>query len=172
MLLHGACPAPTFRKFSAFETLETAPLQRSKITTKGGNFVKLFHGFDSTARLFRARPSPAGREELLTLSGKRFDVGEGSKPSPAAYALFNPPAIFFAGTLDLWRLIPWRRRRVNSDMLYPPTIAAANLSQPYKRLRFHPGIYRRRSRSGRTSNPNAKPQWEPSCVLFIIYARF
>src|ERR1700761_4482572 len=124
MLLHGACPAPTFRKFSAFETPGLAPLQRSKITTKGGNFVKLFRGFHPTARLFRARPSPVEREKLLTLSGKRFDVGERSKPSPAAYALFNPPAIFSAGTLDLWRLIPWRGRRVNSDMLYPPTIAA------------------------------------------------
>jgi hypothetical protein len=94
MLLHGACPAPTFRKFSAFKTPETAPLQRPKITTNGGNFVKLFREFDSTARLFRARPSPAGREELLTLSGKRFDVGERSEPSPAAYALFNLPRFF------------------------------------------------------------------------------
>jgi hypothetical protein len=94
MLLHGACPAPTFRKFSAFEALEIAALQRPKTTTRSGNFVKLFRGFDSTARLFRARPSPVGREEVLTLSGKRFDVGERSKPSPAAYALFNLPAFF------------------------------------------------------------------------------
>src|SRR5580692_7730605 len=94
MLLHGACPAPTFRKFSALGTPVTAPLQRSKTTTKGGNFVKLFRGFDSTARLFRARPSPAEREEVLTLSGKRFNVGERSKPSPAAYALFNLPRFF------------------------------------------------------------------------------
>jgi hypothetical protein len=57
--LHGACPAPTFRKLSAFETLETAPLQRPKTTTNGGNFGKLFRGFHPTARLFahgRFRP--------------------------------------------------------------------------------------------------------------------
>src|ERR1700761_7534001 len=57
---------------SAIETPVTAPLQRSKTTTKGGNSVKLFRGFYPTARLFRARPSPVERDEVLTLSGKRF----------------------------------------------------------------------------------------------------
>src|ERR1700761_8282054 len=60
---------------SPVETPVTAPLQRSKTTTKGGNFVNLFRGFHPTARLFRARPSPAERDEVLTLSGKRFDAG-------------------------------------------------------------------------------------------------
>src|ERR1700761_2432102 len=137
MLLHGACPAPTFRKFSALETPVTAPLQRPKTTTKGGNFVKLFRGFDPTARLFRAPPSPAERKDVLTLSGKRFVVGERSKPSPAAYALFNLPR-FFRGPLDLGRLIPWRRRRVNSDMLYRPIIVTANLPQPCDRTGVPP----------------------------------
>ncbi len=136
MLLHGACPAPIFRKFSAVGMPASAPRQRPKITTKGGNLAKLFRGFDPTARLFRARPFPAGRKALLTLSGKRFDVGERSKPSPAAYALFNPRD-FSAGILDLWRLIPWRRRRVNSDMLYPYTIALVNLPRSRNRtVRF------------------------------------
>ena len=75
MLLHGACPAPTFRKLSAFETLNIALLQRSKITTKGGNFVKLFRRFDSTARLFRAQPLPVGAKPFVEV-GSTVAPGE------------------------------------------------------------------------------------------------
>ena len=124
---------------SAFETPVTAPLQRSKTTTKGGNFVKLFRGFYPTARLFRARPSPAGRDEVLTLSGKRFLSVKGRnhlrQPTPCSIS-----HDFFRGPLDLGRLIPWQRRRVNSDMLYRLIIVAANLPRTSARTPDLPSL--------------------------------
>jgi hypothetical protein len=78
------------------------------------------------------------------------------------YALFNPRN-FFAGHLDLCRLIPWRRRRVNSDMLYRPIIAAAKLPQP--------GIgwsVTTITAGGRPANPTV----ESLCVLSNVCVRF